>query len=87
MKKVGASIAAAALLLLAGCEGQADENLAAAAENGVEAVGEGLENVAEDAGNVVEQAGDAVGNQAAKLENGVDVDVDADVNTSDGNNH
>jgi hypothetical protein len=79
MKRLGAAIAVSTLLLLAACEGQADENLAAAAENGAAAIGEGVEEVADDAGNALDKAGDTIGNQAAKIENGVDLDVD--VNT------
>ena len=79
MKRLAAAIAFSSLLLLAACEGRTDENIAAAAENGAAAVGEGIEEVADDAGNALEKAGDTVSNQAAKIENGVDLDVD--VNT------
>ena len=89
MKRSAIGFAFSAAMLLAACEGQADENLAAAAENGAAAVGEGIEQAADEAGNTLEKAGDAVSNQAAKLENGVDVDVDVNAsgNAATGNSH
>lgn len=86
--KLGATlIGLSALVLLSGCEGSADENLAAAAENGAGAIVEGVEDAAGAAANVAEDVGDAAANGAKAVGNEVgDVDVDVDVNGSAGGN-
>jgi hypothetical protein len=65
MKMVKLAAVAAAALGLAACEGSADENLAASAEN----VGAGLGNLAEDAANVTTNVASDVGNAVG---NGLD---------------
>jgi uncharacterized lipoprotein NlpE involved in copper resistance len=83
MKKSSLMVAAAAFLVLAGCEGRADENGAAAAENVVEDLGAELENAAGDAVNAAEDVGAAVANGAEAVANDVS---DADSNEAD-NSH
>jgi hypothetical protein len=73
--------------LLMACEGQADENLEAAAEEAAGDLGNGLEAAAEDTENAVSDAGDMIANGVREVDNEVDVDVDlnADGNDSSAN--
>jgi hypothetical protein len=79
MKLTVKLLALCAAAALAGCEGRADENLAAAAENGVEAVGEAAEDVADAAANTAGEVGAAV-------ENGVESATDELEDDDAGNN-
>ena len=84
MKPILKTVAAAAVLILAaGCEGSADENIGAAAENFIDEVGPDVENAAEDVANTASRVGGAIENGAdtavGELDNGVDVDADANV--------
>jgi hypothetical protein len=87
--KLGATvIGLSALVLLSACEGSADENIAAAAENGAGAVVEGVEDAAGAVANVAEDAGAAAVNGARAVGNEVgdiDVDVNANGNAGEGN--
>ena len=67
-----------AALLLAGCEGRSDENIAAAIENEMPEITNGLENAAADVGNEIGDAADAVANEARDAANNVDIDLDTD---------
>ena len=84
MKPILKTVAAAAVLILAaGCEGSADENIASAADNFIDEVGPDVENAAEDVGNAAARVGGAIENGADtaidELDNNVDVDADANV--------
>jgi hypothetical protein len=81
MKRIGTIGAAAALLLLAGCEMTVNNK---SVDNQVDAAASGAANLAEGAGNLLDSAGDAIenhaealGNKADRLtDNGIDVNVD-----------
>jgi hypothetical protein len=81
MKLIPTLLAATAAFALAACEGQADENLGAAAGNVADAVGEGVEGAAAGAVNLAEDAGQAIGNGADAVGNRLD-EVDADGNAA-----
>jgi hypothetical protein len=77
-------LALSALAALAACEGGADDNLAATAEQGVESLGDDIANVAEDAANTASEVGAAVENGAEAAADELSGDNDAG-NASDRN--
>jgi hypothetical protein len=76
--------AAAALLLLAGCQVDVDKNSADRLENAADSLGATVENAADAAGNAAESAAGTVENTADKVGN-TRVDVDVDGNKADSN--
>lgn len=85
MKAILNAASVAALVALAGCEGQADENLEAATKEALGDAQNGIEEAAEDAVNAVGGADEMVENGVREVDNEVDVDVDlnADENRAD----
>ncbi|MFL6844053.1 MAG: hypothetical protein ACJ8ER_04145 [Allosphingosinicella sp.] len=80
--------AAAALLLLAGCQVDVDKNSADRLENAADSLGATVENAADAAGNAAESAAATVENTADKVGDKVGdarVDVDVDGNKADSN--
>lgn len=87
MKTILKAAALPAVLLVAACQVNVDNQSKANLENAADSLGDTLGNAADDAGNVADAAADKVENAADNLGNKVDVDVNlhADADKADGN--
>jgi hypothetical protein len=87
------ALPALALLALAGCQVNVDNQSKANLENTADSVGDALGNAADAVGNVADSAGQAIENGADAIGNKVDVNLDvksgdnksADNKSADGN--